>query len=62
MKSMKILDDLRRLIFAIAISITIFVNLISAQSILHVPSEYSTIQYAIDMAQNGDVVLVADGV
>ena len=28
---------------------------------LHVPSEYGTIQAAIDAAQDGDIVLVADG-
>ena len=28
---------------------------------LHVPGEYSTIQSAIDAAEDGDIVLVADG-
>lgn len=31
-------------------------------AILHVPSEYRNIQNAIDNAQNGDIVMVADGV
>ncbi len=33
----------------------------SSGTVLHVPGEYSTIQTAINAAQNGDTVLVADG-
>ena len=41
------------------VSITLHVG--DYDGILHVPSEYSTIQAAIDVALNGDVVIVAPG-
>jgi enterochelin esterase family protein len=35
---------------------------LNAQDTLHVPSEFSTIQAAIDSSSNGDLILVADGI
>jgi len=35
---------------------------VSEGKILHVPSEYDTIQSAIDAASDGDEVVVADGI
>lgn len=42
--------------------ITVVVITSSAAQTLQVPSEYGTIQAAIDAASNGDTILVADGV
>ncbi|MCA8964905.1 MAG: right-handed parallel beta-helix repeat-containing protein [Planctomycetes bacterium] len=38
-----------------------FASILSAQTVLHVPSQYPTVQAALDAAQAADVVLVAPG-
>jgi cytoskeletal protein CcmA (bactofilin family) len=40
----------------------LFLSSLKAQDTLHVPSEFSEIQTAIDSSNNGDLILVADGI
>lgn len=46
----------------IAVSLIIFGGQISLATIIHVPANYPTIQTAINSAQAGDTVLVAEGI
>jgi parallel beta-helix repeat protein len=48
--------------FVICASIVFLVPVVSWAAVLHVPSEYITIQAGINAAVNGDIVLVADGI
>ncbi len=50
-----------RVVSVILASIIIFTGTVTAVE-RHVPSEYSTIQAAIDTSSNGDVVIIAPGI
>ena len=47
--------------FLILLLILLPLNFLKAQITINVPGDYSTIQEAINAANNGDLVLVADG-
>ena len=50
---------MKNLIFTLLLLVPIFA--ICPQDTINVPGDYATIQEAIDAANNGDIVLVADG-
>lgn len=56
----------KKLVFILYISILTLISQsftfkISAQTVINVPTDFSTIQSAIDASQNGDTILVASG-
>jgi hypothetical protein len=51
---------MKRLLFLVSIFLFLSVQVFS-QVTIHVPADYTTIQAAINAANNGDIVLVAEG-
>jgi hypothetical protein len=59
MKTKSILVGIRRLLFGVLVTVSPLPRTLAAD--LHVPSEYATIQEAVDAASSGDTIRIAAG-